>query len=287
MSWHDLLRHKIGSIQPSDVLRDKRAEKIGEIAKSKGATIVLEGGILSHAYYQLLQTGAVVEVVQPFIGFEERQEFNKLVRARVPELIRRRGERVRTARLDEQAFERALREKLVEEAYELLDAKNLGPIIGEIADIREVIETLMQRLKVSKQELNEQQAKKRRELGGFKEGIVLIETESHPLTAQRQLQGLQTEKMPPKIIDEVEFRRRSQFLERRRPDRLVSSGKIELRLNLTIPVTRQVWAVDTGEERIQGTRGKSVTGRMKGLRSGPNWNFEISISISDAQPELL
>ena len=282
-------------VQPSDevLLRDKKTLKmIGEIAKSKGATIVLEGGILSHAYYQLFQTGAVVEVVQPFIGFEERQEFNKLVRDRVPELIRRRGERVRTAQLDERAFERALREKLVEEACELLDAKDVGAIVGEIADMKEVIEELMHRLKASKQELKEQRAKKRRELGGFKKGIVLIQTESQLPTSRRKqqqlhLQGLETERILPKIVDEREFRRRSHSLERRRPDRLISPGKVELRLSLTIPVTRDAWAVETGEERIQDPRGKIIIGRIKGLRSGPNWNFEISISISDAQPELL
>src|SRR5438105_4223380 len=82
---------------------------------------------------QLLQTGAIVEVVHPFIGFEERHEFNKLVRDRVPELIRERGERVTVAQLDEEAFVRALREKLVEEAYELLDTRDFAAVMAELA----------------------------------------------------------------------------------------------------------------------------------------------------------
>ena len=80
-----------------------------------------------------------------------------------------------TAYLDEEAAERALREKLVEEAYELLDAKDLGAVVGEIADIKEVIEALLQRLKASNQALNEQQTKKRRELGGGSHHSVLVE----------------------------------------------------------------------------------------------------------------
>jgi predicted house-cleaning noncanonical NTP pyrophosphatase (MazG superfamily) len=282
-------------VQPSDesLLRDKTTLKtIGEIAKSKGAIIVLEGGILSHAYYQLLQTGAIVEVAHPFIGFEERHEFNKLVRDRVPDLIRQRGERVTTARLNEEAAERALRQKLVEEAYELLDAKDLGAVRGEIADIKEIIEALMKRLKASGRDVNEEQKRKRRQLGGFQKGIVLVETESQPPTARRphqqlDLQGVDPDKIAPRPIDEAEFRRRSESLERRRPDRLVSSGKTELRLNIAVPVTRQHWSVDTGEERIQGTRGKTIAGRMKGTRQRARWTFEISIMINASQPELL
>jgi predicted house-cleaning noncanonical NTP pyrophosphatase (MazG superfamily) len=281
-------------VQPSDeeLLRDKNTlKKIGEMAKAQGAIIVLEGGILSHAYYQLLQTGAIVEVVHPFIGFEERHEFNKLVRDLVPGVIRERGERVTIARLDEEALVRALREKLVEEAYELLDTKDVGAVIAELADIKEVTESLLRRLKASKQRLDEQQKKKRSEMGGFEKGVVLVQTESKPPTAQRiqdqlSLEGLQAEQIPPKIIDEVEFRRRSESIERR-PDRLVTPGKIELRLSVSVPVTRQVWSADTAQEQIPGVRGKIVTGRIKGLRSGPHWNFDISISISDTQPELL
>jgi predicted house-cleaning noncanonical NTP pyrophosphatase (MazG superfamily) len=281
-------------VQPEDekLLRDKNTlNKIGAMARAKGATIVLEGGILSHAYYQLLQTGAIVEVVHPFIGFEERHEFNKLVRDGVPELIKKRGERVTIARLDDEAFVRALRAKLVEEAHELLDTKDLGAVMGELADIKEVIDSLLHRLKASKRDLDEEQKRKHRNHGGFKEGVVLVQTESQPPTAQRPEDQLNlnishAERVPQRTIDEVEFRRCSESIERR-PDRLVTPGKTELRLNLTVPVTRQVWAEETAQEQIQGAGHKIVTGRIKGSRAGPYWNFEIAISISDAQPQLL
>jgi predicted house-cleaning noncanonical NTP pyrophosphatase (MazG superfamily) len=100
---------------------------------------------LSHAYYQLSQTGAIVEAVHPFIGFEERHAFNKLVRDNIPNLILQRGESVTTAVLESEALITALKEKLVEEAYELLDAKNLQSITAELADIREVIDALIKK----------------------------------------------------------------------------------------------------------------------------------------------
>src|SRR5262249_42272771 len=77
-------------VQPMDekLLRDRDTlKKIGDLAKAAGAVIVLEGAVLSHAYYQLLSTGAIVEVVHPFIGFEEHHDFNKLVRDGVPDRI--------------------------------------------------------------------------------------------------------------------------------------------------------------------------------------------------------
>jgi predicted house-cleaning noncanonical NTP pyrophosphatase (MazG superfamily) len=278
-------------IQPAEekLLRDKNTlRKIGELAKAKGATIVLEGATLSHAYYQLLGTGAHVEVVHPFIGFEERHEFNKLVRDQVPDLIRERGERVTTARLNEEAVIRALRQKLVEEAYEVLDAKDLESVLAELADIREVVDSLIQHLKASDRDVVDQQVEKRTKLGGFEEGVVLLETESLPPTLslpkeQPHLEGLQPDEIIPKTIDETEFRRRSDWVERR-PDRRIAPGKIELRVNVSVPITKSDWSANTGTEVIQCA--KTITGYVKGTRNGSQWNLEVSVSIDDAQPDL-
>jgi len=60
-------------IQPCEeaLLRDKNTlKKIGEIARKISAVILLEGGVLSHAYYQLIETKAVVEVLNPFGEFD-------------------------------------------------------------------------------------------------------------------------------------------------------------------------------------------------------------------------
>jgi predicted house-cleaning noncanonical NTP pyrophosphatase (MazG superfamily) len=282
-------------VRPTEeaLLRDKFTLKIiGELARDKGAIIVLEGAVLSHAYYQLAQTGAIVEVVHPFIGFEERHAFNKLVRDRVPEIIQERGESITTALLDSEALVRALREKLVEEAYELLDAKDMESVKSEIADVREVIDALVNKLNVNEDDIEKEQAQKREQRGGFAKGIVLVETENAPPTSkplpnvESHLSGLQPVGNDTKVMGEAEFRARTEITERR-TDRRVAPGQVEIKANVTVPVTRSsLWSAETAEERIEGVNGKIISGRIKGQRVGSQWNYEVSVWIDDTQLEL-
>lgn len=283
-------------VQPLDeeLLRDKSTlKKIGELAKANGSIIVLEGAVLSHAYYQLIETGAIVEVIHPFIGFEERHGFNKLVRDKIPEIIRQRGEAVTTELLDGEALIMALKKKLVEEAYELLDAKDFQSVVAELADVREVVDTLMEKLSISKSEAGREQDQKHKARGGFDKGIVLIETQSLPPTSkpapkmEAQLEGLQPDTGAARLVDEEEFKKRSELIEKK-TDRRLTSGKVEIKANITVPVTRNaLWSADTVEERIEGAKGKIVSGHVKGVRSGSSWNIEVSVLIDDTQLELL
>ncbi len=280
-------------IQPSEpeLLRDRDTlRNIGQIANSKSATIVLEGAILCHAYYQLLQTGARVEVVHPFIGFQERQEFNKLVRDKIPDIIAERGERVMTERLNGEAFERALRQKLVEEAYEVLDAPDLDSVISELADVKEVVDALIEHLKTaqSDKDVSEQRIEKQKRLGGFTKRLVLVETRNVPPTVaprkdQGQFQAL-ADDVTSKTIGDAEFSHRSNWIEKR-PDRRTAPGKIELRVNVTVPVTKSEWSGTTTIEPIFGDQPKLISGQVQGKRDGPQWDFQISVSVEDAQPE--
>jgi predicted house-cleaning noncanonical NTP pyrophosphatase (MazG superfamily) len=281
-------------VQPVDekLLRDRNTlKKIGEHAKATGAVIVLEGAVLSHAYYQLSSTGATVEVVHPFTGFEEHHDYNKLVRDKIPEHIRQRGESVTTAQLHDDALLMALKEKLVEEAYEMLDAKDQQSIIAELADIREVIDSLIQKLGVSEKDVAEEQAQKRQKRGAFSDGIVLVETESKPPTSklpdvQEHLKGLQPAAMDTKEVDEAEVRRRSELLDKK-TDRRKIDGKVEIKASISIPVTRStLWEAETLEERIESAQGKSVSGSIKGMRNGNRWNIEVSVHIDEAQLEM-
>jgi predicted house-cleaning noncanonical NTP pyrophosphatase (MazG superfamily) len=281
-------------VQPVDekLLRDKNTlQKIGEHARTRGAIIVLEGAVLSHAYYQLLRTGATVEVVHPFIGFEERHDYNKLVRDKIPEHIRQRGESVTTAQLRGDALVRALREKLVEEAYELLDAKDLQSILAELADIQEVFDSLLLRLGLSKEEIAEEQHQKRQARGGFSDGTVLVETESKPPASkvadiQEHLTGLYPPLIDTKEVDEAEVRRRNEFLDKKL-DRRKIDGRVEIRASISVPVTRSTpWAAETSQERIGSAHGKKVTGCIKGVRTSNRWNIEISVQIDETQLEM-
>jgi predicted house-cleaning noncanonical NTP pyrophosphatase (MazG superfamily) len=63
----------------------------------------------------------------------------KLVRDRIPEIIRAEGSRAVTRRLDDDAYRDALLDKLVEEAHELRNAPRESAGIGEAADVYEVL----------------------------------------------------------------------------------------------------------------------------------------------------
>ena len=65
--------------------------------------------------------------------------FNKLVRDRIPEIIRKNGETPIVKTLDEREFEQELNKKLLEEVNEYLADGN----IEELADIEEVLRTLV------------------------------------------------------------------------------------------------------------------------------------------------
>ena len=282
-------------IQPTDekLLRDKNTLwKIGEVAKNVNAILVLEGAVLSHAYYQLLSTGANVEVLNPFIGFEQRHVFNKLVRDYVPNSIQERGETIKIAKLNQEALVLALREKLVEEAYETLDAKDLESIKAEIVDIREVVDALAKHLDIPESELRFQQTQKRTTRGGFDEGIVLLETQSVPpsqgipIQNQMLLSGLQPNN-DAVTLDETSLRRLAETITKW-SDRRVTKDNVETKIRIIVPTIKGSWLAKTNEEKIETKAGEGdVLGIMKGDRSGSQWTIELTVRIQIKQPELL
>ena len=66
-----------------------------------------------------------------------RQEHNKLVRDRIPEIISKSGIEYQTITLSEQEYQQALRQKLIEEAQEAATANNADLAI-EIADLLDI-----------------------------------------------------------------------------------------------------------------------------------------------------
>lgn len=140
--------------------------------------IELSGGVLSHAYYILTKEGAQVECIDLFGADEEYAEYNKIVRDKIPDIIAKRGELAEIVRLQGEALIRALRQKLVEESFEALDAKSGNDLVGELADVSEVIDALCSALKISRSHLNTVQKEKRQKRGGFEKGVMLARTTS-------------------------------------------------------------------------------------------------------------
>jgi predicted house-cleaning noncanonical NTP pyrophosphatase (MazG superfamily) len=166
-------------VEPRDagIIRQPRfAEDLASFAAAHNIVVELAGGILSHAYYILKRGGCQVECIDLFGADEDIVEYNKLVRDKIPEIIRRRGERVEVVQLAGDALLMALRQKLVEEALEALDAKSGDDLVGELSDVEEVIRAISGALQVRKGRIDAERKDKQRRRGGFSSGVMLKKT---------------------------------------------------------------------------------------------------------------
>lgn len=69
--------------------------------------------------------------------------YNKLVRDKIPEIIEKSGKKAKYRVLEGDELKAALKNKLVEEANELLNAETEEEIIEEIADVLEVLDGIL------------------------------------------------------------------------------------------------------------------------------------------------
>jgi predicted house-cleaning noncanonical NTP pyrophosphatase (MazG superfamily) len=161
----------------ADLVRNQQfAEELAKFAAAHNIVVELAGGILSHGYYMLQRHGAQVECIDLFGADEDVIEYNKLVRDKIPDLIQGGGEDVEVVQLRGEALLTALRQKLVEEGFEALDAKSADELIGELADVSEVINGICKALQVTDQQLDDERTKKAKRRGGFETGVMLRRT---------------------------------------------------------------------------------------------------------------
>lgn len=104
-------------------------------------------------------------------------KYNKLIRDRIPEIIKEAGWKPEIRTLGEKEFLNALKKKVVEEAGELIEAKDKKGISEEIADIQELLDALISEMKMTKSEIKKLQTAKREKRGGFKKRLFLIKEE--------------------------------------------------------------------------------------------------------------
>jgi predicted house-cleaning noncanonical NTP pyrophosphatase (MazG superfamily) len=172
-------------------LRDKHfLEELGNVVRSLGLRIDLEGSPLSHTYYVLKRTGAHVACIDPIKPKSVRRKFVKLVRDKVPVRIQRQGEKVVVVNLPEGELLDVLKAKIVEEAMEVLSAASPETLQEEMADVLEVLIALCRIRGGSLKKLEKVAAKKRRSIGGFGKGMMLVETEETPLLEVQTGDGL-------------------------------------------------------------------------------------------------
>jgi len=103
------------------------------------------------------------------------KQYYKLVRDRIPEIIKNSGNQCETTILSDQEYQKALRQKLIEEATEAATASP-QKLAEELADLYEVIDALIAVTKIDKVTILSQQRKRREERGGFSTKIQLIST---------------------------------------------------------------------------------------------------------------
>ena len=99
--------------------------------------------------------------------------YNKLVRDRIPELIKSQGETPNIRILEREEYLRHLEKKLDEEVGEYHRDKNAE----ELADILEVVFALAEAIGCSKVDLLAVYEKKHTERGGFRDRVFLISKE--------------------------------------------------------------------------------------------------------------
>jgi predicted house-cleaning noncanonical NTP pyrophosphatase (MazG superfamily) len=97
----------------------------------------------------------------------------KLIRDRIPEVIEANNGEYETRILQDEEFEKELRNKLVEEAQEVIQAEEEG-LKNELADILELVKSIALHHGIRFNEIEKYQKEKREKRGGFKRKIFLI-----------------------------------------------------------------------------------------------------------------
>lgn len=98
--------------------------------------------------------------------------YNKLVRDRIPEIIKAKGEEVKFHIADDDEYLIKLKEKLIEEAEEFMQDEDQE----EIVDILETIDAIIAFKDFKREEINEIKNKKAEVRGKFESKIILEES---------------------------------------------------------------------------------------------------------------
>lgn len=101
-------------------------------------------------------------------------KYNKLIRDRIPEIMRTNNQKPILRKLDESSYKIALLDKLIEEAQELKEANG---DIGERADVAEVLRAIDKVFNISEKDLQKRLVGKREKRGAFEKRLYLESVE--------------------------------------------------------------------------------------------------------------
>lgn len=101
------------------------------------------------------------------------EEFDKLVRDKIPQVIKENGEEPTIHLAEGDEYSERLAEKLDEEVTEYLESRE----VSELADVLEVVHAIRKDRGVTVEELQETRTQKAEKRGRFDEGFVLEQVE--------------------------------------------------------------------------------------------------------------
>ncbi len=99
--------------------------------------------------------------------------YNKLIRDKIPEIIRARGAECEVETLDDVRFAEEIMKKVVEEAGGLSQARNREELLEEIGDVMVVLDEVRKLNGISKEEVDTAMADNLALKGGFDKHVYL------------------------------------------------------------------------------------------------------------------
>ena len=112
-----------------------------------------------------------------------RYTYNKLVRDKIPESIDSiEGRKAKWKIMNDEEYIKELNKKLLEEAHEFIEENS----VEELADIVEVIQSIMKAKNISYEKLKKVQKMKREKKGGFNNRIFLIDVEQDKIDEREE-----------------------------------------------------------------------------------------------------
>jgi len=102
-----------------------------------------------------------------------QKEYNKAIRDKIPEIMRKTGKKCNVKKMDNHEFLAALEDKLLEEMNEYYESRSPE----ELADLMEVIYRIAELKGVSPKQLEQIRIQKNNDRGDFSENLFLISGE--------------------------------------------------------------------------------------------------------------
>ncbi|MFH1451319.1 MAG: nucleoside triphosphate pyrophosphohydrolase [bacterium] len=100
-------------------------------------------------------------------------KYNKLIRDKIPEIIKKKGAVPEVSCLSDANFIKELKKKLIEEAQEVQGAKNKKDLLNEIVDVLEILMNIAKIKKFNWKNIENKRKIKKLERGGFNKKLFL------------------------------------------------------------------------------------------------------------------